>query len=85
MEPLAILTTIVGISMSFGYFTQTYKILKTKNVQGVSLATYLIFGTGIVIWLLYGLSRMDLPIIISNIVSLVGAGAVITAYVLNRR
>lgn len=84
MNTLAILTTIFGVAMSFGYFTQTYKIIKTKNVKGVSLATYIFFAVGITMWLIYGLSIGDLPIIISNIVFIIGALSVIIVYLLNK-
>lgn len=85
MEILGILTTIFGVAMSFGYFTQTYKILKSKNIKGVSLTTYIFFATGITVWLIYGLSIGDLPIIISNIVFLIGALSVIISYLSHRK
>ncbi len=80
VELLPVLTTIFGVAMSFGYFTQTYKIYKKKSAKDVSLATYLFFAAGIAMWLIYGLSIGDLPIIITNLVFLVGAGAVLFAY-----
>jgi MtN3 and saliva related transmembrane protein len=85
MNTLAILTTLFGIAMSFGYFTQTYKIIRTKSVKGVSLATYIFFLIGIAMWLIYGLTIKDLPVIISNIVFLVGAIAVIIVYLVYRK
>ncbi len=84
MDALAIITTIFGTMMSFGYFTQTYKIFKRKSAKDVSLITYLFFAVGISIWLIYGISIMNYPIIISNIVFLFGAASVIIAYFLNK-
>jgi len=66
--------------MSVGYFTQTYKIFKKKSAKDVSLLTYLFFGSGIIIWLLYGISIQSYPVIISNIVYLVGVISVLLAY-----
>ncbi len=85
MDTLAILTTIFGIAMSFGYFTQLYKIIKTKNVKGVSFATYIFFTLGITMWLIYGFSIGDFPIIISNLVFLIGALSVIVIYIIYRK
>jgi MtN3 and saliva related transmembrane protein len=85
MNTLAVLTTLFGIAMSFGYFTQTYKIIRTKSVKGVSLATYIFFLIGIAMWLIYGLTIKDLPVIISNIVFLIGAIAVIIVYLVYRK
>ena len=84
MDTLAIVTTIFGILMSFGYFTQTYKIFKLKSAKDVSLPTYLFFAVGISIWFVYGISITNYPIIISNIVFFFGAVSVIIAYFLNK-
>jgi MtN3 and saliva related transmembrane protein len=84
MTFLAILTIIFGIGMSFGYFTQTAKIIKRKSVKDVSLNTYLIFGSGIIVWLIYGISIMDLPIILSNTIAIIGDLSVITSYLIFR-
>jgi MtN3 and saliva related transmembrane protein len=84
MDTLAIITTIFGILMSFGYFLQTYKIFKFKSIKGVSLPTYFFFAIGISIWLVYGISITNYPIIISNIVFFFGAISVIIAYFLNK-
>ncbi|MBT3691292.1 hypothetical protein HOG16_03565 [Candidatus Woesearchaeota archaeon] len=80
MELLTIITIIFGVAMSVGYFTQTYKIFKKKSAKDVSLLTYLFFGSGIIIWLLYGISIQSYPVIISNIVYLVGVISVLLAY-----
>ena len=84
MNTLAILTTIFGTMMGFGYFSQTYKIIKNKSAKDVSLKTYLFFAIGISVWLIYGISITNYPLIISNIVFLCGAISVIIAYFLNK-
>lgn len=84
MNILSVLTTIFGTAMSFGYFLQTYKIFKRKSAKDVSLWTYLFFTAGISLWLAYGLVKQDYPIIISNIVFLIGAISVIIAYFMHK-
>ena len=80
VDILAILATVLGSLMSLGYFPQTYKIIKRKSSADVSVSTYLIFTPGIIVWLLYGISLNNLPLIISNIIALIGAVSVIIAY-----
>jgi len=80
MSFLPILTTVLGVGMSLGYLTQTIKIFRTKSAKDVSLITYLIFGIGISTWLIYGLSIKNYPIILTNIVALIGAISVIVSY-----
>ena len=70
--------------MSFGYFTQTYKIFKRKSAKDVSLATYLFFIVGIAMWLIYGITINNYPIIITNAVFIIGAISVIFAYFVNK-
>jgi len=84
MNLIALLTTIFGTAMSFGYFSQVRRIIKTKSVKGVSFATYIFFTLGIAMWLVYGISIADLPIIISNSVFLIGALSVIVVYLIYR-
>jgi MtN3 and saliva related transmembrane protein len=55
----AIMTTIANIP-------QTYKIIKEKNTEGVSLFTYTILLTGMLLWVTYGVLNTDWPIIIAN-------------------
>lgn len=84
MDFLPIITTIFGTFMGLAYFPQTYKIFKRKSAKDISLITYTFFGIGTIIWLIYGISISNIPIIISNVVALLGAGSVITAYFINK-
>jgi MtN3 and saliva related transmembrane protein len=83
MDLLITLTIIFGVAMSFGYFAQTYRIVKRKSAKDVSIWTYLLFSFGIIVWLIYGISINSSPIIISNIVYLVGALSVMISYISN--
>jgi MtN3 and saliva related transmembrane protein len=50
---------------------QAMKIIRTRNTAGISLTMYSIFTFGIVAWLVYGLARQIVPIIVANVVSLI--------------
>jgi len=43
-----------------------------KNAQGVSLMTWLSFSLLSLVWFVYGLHRRDRPLIISNLLWLIG-------------
>jgi len=64
-EILYYLALAMGIAMSFANLLQTYKIYKTKSVEDLSLLTYVILVSGGLVWLLYGISIKNLPIITS--------------------
>ncbi len=80
IDILSIVTTITGILMSGGYFTQTWKIWKNKSSKNVSPATYYIFGVGVAVWLIYGIAINNWVVIISNVVAEIGALAVLISY-----
>ena len=84
MDLLPIITTIFGTFMGIAYFPQTYKIFKRRSARDVSLMTYSFFGIGVAIWLVYGITITNYPIIISNAVALLGALSVIFAYFVNK-
>lgn len=72
-----IITTVVGIIMSIGYFPQAYKIYKTKSAENISLATFVIFALGTLIWTLYGFFIKDYVLILSFTVGVIGSWLVL--------
>ena len=45
--------------------------LRTRDVSGISLAMYTSFTLGVALWLAYGLSLGQWPIVVANCVTLV--------------
>ena len=82
---LAILATIAGVVMSLGYYPQAIKIITKRSAKDVSPTTYLMFFPGIIIWLLYGISLKDIPLIVANTVALIGCAFVLIAYSIYRK
>ncbi|MCL6417773.1 SemiSWEET transporter [Aestuariirhabdus sp. Z084] len=66
--------TLIGLAAAccttLAFIPQVRWILKTGNVDGISVGMYSIFTTGVALWLLYGLLVWDLPIIAANLVTL---------------
>jgi MtN3 and saliva related transmembrane protein len=73
--------TLIGLLAATGttvsFLPQAIKIFQTKETKGISLSMYLIFTTGVLLWLIYGILKADLPIIISNGITFVLAGSII--------
>ncbi|MEM5804598.1 MAG: SemiSWEET family transporter [Candidatus Aenigmatarchaeota archaeon] len=62
------------------YFPQALKIWKRKSAEDISPA---MFGTAfpcLIIWLLYGLSINNFPLIASNVIAVIGCGSIILLY-----
>ncbi|MCX6822913.1 MAG: SemiSWEET family transporter [candidate division SR1 bacterium] len=77
MKIFQVLTTIVGIVMSIGYFPQAYKLYKTKSAENISILSFCIFAAGTFIWTLYGILIGDRVLILSFVVGVVGSRLVL--------
>ena len=56
---------------TFAFFPQAIKVWKSKSTKDISLYMFIIFTTGVLSWLIYGIIISDLPIILANAVTLI--------------
>jgi len=74
-------TTIIGLIAAtittISFLPQALKILKSKNTSGISLPMYILFTVGLALWLLYGILTNDLPVIISNAITVLLAASIL--------
>ena len=68
---------LAGICTAVAFLPQSIETIKTKNVKGLSLATYLIYCTGILSWILYGAYLHSIQMIVFNAISLVFASIIL--------
>lgn len=73
--------TLIGLAAGFcttaAFLPQALKTWKTKSAKDLSLGMYSIFCTGVVLWLTYGILVGDIPIIITNAVTLLLAFSIL--------
>ena len=62
---------IFGVINGFANFPQIYKIFKTKSVKDLSIITYLILTVGTIVWVLYGIEIMNVPVLTMNGLALI--------------
>lgn len=74
----ALLTTIA-------FVPQALRAWQTRNLSAISLTMYLVFTTGVSLWLVYGLLLKSWPIILANAVTLPLAGTVLVLKILSLR
>lgn len=60
-----------GILTTIAFIPQVLQIYKTKSAKDVSLAMFLLFTLGVLLWLIYGIEAKALPVIIANSVTLI--------------
>jgi len=71
MDIATITGSLAAICTTVSFIPQVLKILKTHNTEGISLEMYIVFTIGVICWLAYGILLNELPIIISNSVTLI--------------
>ena len=60
----ALLTTIA-------FLPQVYKTWRTKSADDVSLIMLILFITGLIFWIIYGLKIHSIPILVANVVTFI--------------
>jgi MtN3 and saliva related transmembrane protein len=77
MSGLNLLGLLAACCTTFAFLPQLLKVFRTRSTKDISLSTFLILVLGIVLWLIYGTMREDLPIVTANAVTLAFAGAIL--------
>jgi MtN3 and saliva related transmembrane protein len=52
------------------FLPQVVKTLRTRDTRSISLGMYLLFTTGVFLWLVYGIRLHALPMILANGITL---------------
>jgi len=69
MNYIDIIGLFAGTCVTISVIPQILKVWKTKKVKAISLKTFSILTFGIAVWIVYGILKKDLPIIITNSIS----------------
>lgn len=70
MESIQILGLAAGICTSFSVIPQLVKTIQEKKASDVSWIMFIVLIAGNSLWIYYGCSKSDIPIISTNIFSL---------------
>jgi MtN3 and saliva related transmembrane protein len=77
-QVISIVVSVAGLALSLGYYPQAYRIWKKKSAGDIAASSYLVFGIGTTVWLLYGIYLRDPVIIISFLAGVVGSWLVLS-------
>jgi len=70
MEWTDVLGLVAGICTTVAVVPQIKKALQTKKVEDISPCMFSILIVGVFLWVVYGITQKDMPIIVTNGVSL---------------
>lgn len=66
----ALITTIC-------YMPQALHVIRTRQTAGLSLLGYSLLFVGVALWAIYGVLKMDWPLILANFISLMLIGTIL--------
>jgi MtN3 and saliva related transmembrane protein len=61
-----VLGIVAGFFTSASLLPQLIKIIKDKHVEDLSIGMFISLLIGLILWIVYGILRDDLPIILTN-------------------
>lgn len=76
MTSLDWLGLVATVFTTSSFIPQVWRTWQTRDVSGISLPTYVIITIGLALWLMYGILRDDLPLIVANAAMVVMTGAI---------
>lgn len=66
-----------GSLTTISFVPQVVQIWRTKHADDISTSMFVIFMTGVALWLLYGIYLDALPVIIANAITLLLAATIL--------
>ncbi|EHW7204220.1 PQ loop repeat [Escherichia coli] len=81
MDTILLTGLFAAFFTTFAFAPQSIKTIRTRNTEGISVVMYIMFLTGVISWIAYGIMR----VLIANIVTLFLAAPVLVITLINRR
>lgn len=74
-------THLIGLGAAFcttvAFLPQVIRAWQTRSTKDLSLSMFLVFTTGIFLWLVYGLMLRDVPLVAANGTTFVLSGTIL--------
>ncbi len=77
MTSITIIGLMAGTLTTISFLPQAIKTWRSKSAKDISLAMFLSFCVGVVLWIIYGFFMNDLPVLLTNSVTLILAGSIL--------
>lgn len=80
---IEIIGDVAAVMTTAGFIPQAIKVIRSKNTKSISLAMYIMFVFGTILWLIYGIAKVLWPVIIANALTALLASVVLTYKIIN--
>ena len=71
MDVIQILGLGAGALTTISLLPQVIKTYKSKSAKDLSLSTFWLFWSGVLLWAIYGIIEKDIPVMAANILTLI--------------
>lgn len=78
MKLITLLGLLAGTLTTISFMPQVIKTWKTKSTADISLGMFITFCSGVFLWIVYGTLVQDLPLIVTNLATLVLASIILS-------
>lgn len=80
MTPESLLGILAGVCTTAAALPQLIKSLRTREVKGISPAMFMVLILGLSLWTVYGFIRGDIPLWVTNGISVLLNSSVLFLY-----
>ncbi len=71
MNSMTWIGLLAGTLTTISFFPQMLKTWKTRSTKDISLEMFLLFCSGLLLWIVYGLFVRDIPVIMTNVATFI--------------
>ena len=75
--PITLIGLVAAFCTTIAFLPQVIQTWRTRSTKDISLWMFLVFTTGIFLWLVYGVMIRDAPLIAANAITLVLSGTIL--------
>jgi MtN3 and saliva related transmembrane protein len=77
MNAITIIGLIAALFTTVSLLPQLIKVYKTKSAKDISTCMFTLFGSGVLLWFVYGVFVNDLPIMVANSLAFIQAAVIL--------
>ena len=70
LNPVDLVGSAAGVLTTIAFIPQVIKTWRSGSADDISLFMFLLFSTGVLLWLIYGIAIHSMPVIAANSITL---------------
>ncbi|MBE2179662.1 MAG: SemiSWEET transporter [Chthoniobacterales bacterium] len=74
---ITVLGLLAGVLTTLSFLPQVLKAWKSRSTRDISLGMFLMFCTGVFLWIVYGVLVADIPVIAANVLTFLLAATIL--------